>query len=55
MIYANSLPWNCKKSFSLCSYLNNDNRISVYAWSENGYGFYWKDLKTGVENDIFSV
>ena len=55
IIHANLVRWNCEKSFSLCSYLNNDDRISAYAWFENGNGFQWTDLKTGVENDIFSV
>ena len=39
IIHANLVRWNCKKSFSLCSYLNNDDRIPAYAWFENGNGF----------------
>ena len=28
-------------------YLNNDDRISAYAWSENGYGFLLERSKNG--------
>ena len=37
------------------SKLRNDDIISAYAKSENGYGLQSPGLKTGVENDNFLV
>ena len=42
-----------KKSFCWRSNLSNDDIISTYSKSYNGYGFWMPGLKTGVENDIF--
>ena len=42
-----------QKSSCWRSKLRNDDIISAYAKSENGYGLYSPGLKTGVENDNF--
>ena len=42
-----------KKSFCWHSNLSNDDIISTYSKSYNGYGFWMPGLKMCVENDIF--
>ena len=48
IIYANSVN-GIVGNLLVCVliYLNNDDRISAYAWSENGYGFLLERSENG--------